>query len=105
MSAGATVGIGLAVGACVFAPGGALAFLARGDKSANFKEWVQLVGFAGTRELRATFSEKAARWRIVCHKITFDLMLKYAVIPVSLGAPFVLARSAAGQAPLWSCDT
>ena len=88
---GVNVGIGAAVGVCIFLVTAACAFLARKAKGQSFREWVQLVGFAGTREVRRTFKYKPKRWQSVMHMLTFDVMIKYACPPVFVGAmPLVL---------------
>ena len=84
--AGANVGAGIALGVCIFLCTAAAAFFTRTNRDAGFGEWVQLVGFAGSRELRHSFKRRPAYWETVVHILSFDVMIKYVCPPVLIGA-------------------
>ena len=84
------IGIGIATGVCTFLGASFAAFFARHDYKVSAGEWISVVSFAGTRELRRGFKQNTGsytpQWREIMHMFTFDAPIKYICPPVFTGA-------------------
>lgn len=82
---GINIAIGVAVGFAIFFASALAAFFLRSDKAMSFKKWLEIVVWAGTRNLRCTFKKNPKRWETILHIVTFDFMIKYICFPALLG--------------------
>lgn len=77
--------IGLPTGVGIFLIAAALAFVLREHPEQTFGEWLAIVSFAGSRNLRCTFVQNPTRTQRIIHILTFDVMIKYFCFPALVG--------------------
>jgi hypothetical protein len=82
---GYNLGVGIILGVCLFLFFSAASFIFRADANQSFVQWLEIVLWAGSRNLRGTFKQKPSRWENVLFVITFDFMIKYICFPALLG--------------------
>lgn len=81
----ANLGIGAVLGLAIFLFFVGAAYICRADIEQTFRQWFEIVVWAGTRNLRGTFKHDPKRWETVVHIIFFDFMVKYISFPALLG--------------------
>lgn len=82
---GYNVGVGAVFGICLFLFFAVAAFIFRADADQTFFQWLEIVVWAGSRNLRGTFKQDSAKWENVLFVIFFDFMIKYICFPALLG--------------------